>query len=109
MKKVFAVAVLALSTLTAGSVSSKTYEINLSRPAKVGSAQLKAGRYQLQLEGSQASSTEAGKSKVIVTVPVKVQEGDKKFEDTRIITSKDGEIDRINEIDLGGSKTRLAL
>ncbi len=109
MKKLFAVAVLALSTLTAGSVSSKTYEINLSRPAKVGTTQLKAGRYRLVLEGTQATITEAGKSKAAVTVPVKVQESDKKFEDTRIITSKDGDVDKIDEIDLGGSKTKLAL
>jgi hypothetical protein len=109
MKKLFAVAVLALSTLTAGSVSSKTYEINLSKPAKVGNTQLKAGRYKLVLDGSQATITEAGKSKNTVTVPVKVQESDKKFEDTRIITSSDGAVDKIDEIDLGGSKTKLAL
>ena len=109
MKKLFAVAVLALSTLTAGSVSSKTYEINLSKPAKVGNTQLKAGRYKLVLDGSQATITEAGKSKNTVTVPVKVQEGDKKFDDTRIITSNDGAGEKIEEIDLGGSKTKLAL
>jgi hypothetical protein len=109
MKKFFAVAILAISALTAGSVSSKTYEITLTRTVKAGGQQLKAGKYKLQVEGSQVTLTEAGKSKGGVTVPVKVQEGDKKFEDTRVITSKDGEMDKIDEIDLGGSKTKLAL
>jgi len=109
MKKLFAVAVLALSTLTAGSVSSKTYDINLTKAAKVGTTQLKAGRYRLVVEGSQATITEAGKPKNAVTVPVKVQEADRKFEDTRIITSKDGDVEKIEEIDLGGSKIKLAL
>jgi hypothetical protein len=109
MKKFFVVTVLALSTLTAGSVSSKSYEINLSKPTKVGNTQLKAGRYRLVLEGTQATITETGKSKNTVTVPVKVEESDKKFENTRIITSKDGDVEKIDEIDLGGSKTKLAL
>ena len=106
MKKIFAVAALALATLTAGTVSSKTYEINLSRPAKVGGAQLKAARYRLQVQGSTATFTELGKSQG-VTAPVKVEEGSQKFDDTRIVTSKDGEVERISEIDLGGSKTKL--
>ena len=109
MKKFFAVAVLAISALTAGSVSSKTYEITLTRTVKAGGQQLKAGRYRLKVEGSQATLIEAGKSKGGVTIPVKVQENDKKFEDTRIITSADGDMDKIDEIDLGGSKTKLAL
>lgn len=106
MKKILAVAALALSTLTAGSVPSKAYEIRLMSPAKAGDALLKAGRYRVTVEGATATFTEVGKTKG-VTAPVKVQEGDKKFEDTRIVSSKDGDVDRITEIDLGGSKTKL--
>src|SRR5690242_3360152 len=101
MKKLFAVTVLAISALTAGSVPSKTYEITLARPMKAAGQQLKAGKYRLQVQGSQATLTEAGKSKGGVTFPVKVEEGDRKFDDTRVLTSKDGDIDKIDEIDLG--------
>ena len=106
MKKILAVAALALATMTAGTVSSKTYEINVTRPAKIGSAQLKAGRYRLLVQGSTATFTEVGKSQS-VTATVKVEEGSQKFEDNRIITQKDGDAERITEIDLGGSKTKL--
>ena len=91
MKQLFAVAVFALSTLTAGSVSSKTYDINLTKPAKVGNTQLKAGHYKLVVEGSQATITEAGKAKNTVTVPVKMQEADK--EDAIIVAiTRDGKV-----------------
>jgi len=104
MKKFFAVASLSLLSLAA--LSAKTYDITLSNPVKAGDAQLKAGHYTLKVEGSNAIFTEVGKSKS-VTTPVKVQSTDKKFDDTRVHSTKDGGEERINEIDLGGSKTKL--
>jgi hypothetical protein len=38
---------------------------------------------------------------------VKVVTGDKKFDDTRVQSTKDGDTEKINEIDLGGSKTKI--
>jgi hypothetical protein len=105
MKKLLAVAALTLSTLTF--VSAKSYNITLSSPSKAGSVQLKPGRYKLTVEGGSATFTEQTNSQKTYTTPVKVQEGDKKFDDTRIISSKDGDVEKINEIDLGGSKTKL--
>ena len=60
MKKLFAVAVLALSTLTAGSVSSKTYEINLSKAAKVGNTQRARSRSQNETFSGTAGFRAAG-------------------------------------------------
>ena len=102
MKKILAIAALALSTLTV--VSAKTYDITVSTPTKVGSIQLKPGAYKLKVDGANAIFTD---NKHSVTTPVKIQEGDKKYDDTRIHSIKDGADDRINEIDLGGSKTKL--
>ena len=93
----------------AGSVSSKTYEFILSKPSKVGSTVLKAGRYKLQLQGTEAVVTEIGKPKPAATVPVKIEESDKKFEETRLITRPDGDVERVYEIDFGGSKTKIGL
>ena len=104
MKKFLVVAALALSSLTV--VSAKTYDIVLSNPTKVGSVQLKPGQYKLKVEGANAVFTDATSSKSVST-PVKVETGDKKFDDTRVQSVKDGDTDRINEIDLGGSKTKL--
>jgi hypothetical protein len=104
MKKFVLVAALALSSLTI--VSAKTYDIVLSNPTKVGSVQLKPGQYKLKVDGSNAIFTDLNSSKSFTT-PVKVDTGDKKFDDTRVQSTKDADGDRINEIDLGGSKTKL--
>src|SRR5690349_18838072 len=106
MKKILAVAALAISTLTAGSVpTSKTYEITLSSPAKAGTVDLKAGRYKLKIEGANAVFIDS-KQKSLST-PVTVKDGDKKFDDTRVHSQKQGNVEAITEIDLGGSKTKL--
>jgi hypothetical protein len=103
MKKFAIVAVLALSSLTL--VSAKTYDIVLSNPTTVGSVQLKPGQYKLKVDGANAIFTDANSKSF--TTPVKVESCDKKFDDTRVQSTKDGGGDRINEIDLGGSKTKL--
>ena len=105
MKQLLAVACLALFALTV--VSAKSYNITVSTPSKAGTVQLKPGQYKLTVEGGNATFTEQTNSQKTYTTPVKVQEADKKFEDTRVISSKDGDVEKINEIDLGGSKTKL--
>jgi len=104
MKKFLVVAALAFSSLTI--VSAKTYEIILSGPTKAGSIELKAGQYKLKVDGANAIFTEINSAKSFTT-PVKVETTDKKFDDTRVQTTKDGNVDKIEEIDLGGSKTKL--
>jgi hypothetical protein len=104
MKKFLLVAGLALSSLTV--LSAKTYDIVLSSKTKAGNVELQPGQYKLKVEGSNAIFTETNKGKSFTT-PVKVQEGDKKFDDTRVQSVKEGDTDKINEIDLGGSKTKL--
>lgn len=104
MKKLLAIGVLALSSLSI--LSAKTYELTLSTPAKAGSVSLKPGQYRLKVEGDNAVFTDVNSSKSFTT-PVKVVPTDKKFDDTKVMTTKDGDTDKIEEIDLGGSKTKL--
>jgi hypothetical protein len=104
MKKLILAGVLTLSSLSI--LSAKTYEIMLASPTKVGSIQLKQGQYKLKIEGSNAVFTDMDSSKSYTT-PVKVQTTDKKFDDTRVQSTKDGNTDRVDEIDLGGTKTKL--
>jgi len=100
------VVVASLAAFSISLASAKSYEITVASPVKAGSVQLKPGRYKVKVEGTNATFVEEGKSKG-VTVPVKVKEGAKKFDDTRVHSSKDGEVEKISEIDLGGSKTVL--
>jgi hypothetical protein len=104
MKKIFLAGVLSLASLTI--VSAKSYEIVLSTTTKVGSVELKAGQYTLKVQGANAifTSVETYKS---YTTPVKVENSDTKFDSTKVQSSKQGETDQIQEIDLGGSKTKL--
>jgi hypothetical protein len=104
MKNFLVMAALALSSLTIA--NAKTYEITLSGPAKAGSVELKAGQYKLKVDGANATFTDVNSSKTFTT-PVKVQTTEKKFDDTKVQTTKDGNVDKIEEIDLGGSKTKL--
>ncbi len=103
MKKWFSVAVLVVSSL--GVLSAKSYQINLSNPAKVGTLQLKAGQYSVKVDGANAVFTDDHNKSY--KIPVKVGKSEKKFDGTRVESVKDGNADRVNAIDLGGSDTVL--
>jgi len=104
MKKLALVGVLALSCLSIA--SAKSYEITLAGPTKAGSAQLKAGLYRLKIDGSNAVFTSVDNEKS-VTVPVKVESTETKFDQTRVDATKDNGTDVIQDIELGGSKTKV--
>ena len=104
MKKLLSIGVLTLLSLSI--LCAKTYTITIISPTKAGSAQLKPGDYKVKVEGSNAVFTEVNSSKS-VTTPVKVENGDKKYDDTRVQITKDGGTDRLDDIELGGSKTKL--
>ena len=104
-KKLF----LALGVLALGAVSlafAKTYDVSITHPAKAGNQQLRVGNYRLKVEGSNAVFTDMTTSKS-VTVPVKVENSEKKFAVTSVDTTQDGAGERINSITLGGSTTKL--
>jgi hypothetical protein len=95
----------ALALLTLGVADAKSYSVIFGQATKVGTATLKPGEYELSVIGDQAVFK--GDGKAIVSVTVKVAQNGKKFGDTTVnTTSKDG-VNSIDEIDLGGSATRL--
>ncbi len=104
MKKLFTVGILAVCSLTVA--SAKNYEISLSSVTKVGNVQLKAGQYTLKVDGDKAVFTFVETSKQF-TVPVKVQTVDKKFDSTRVDANKEGNVDVVKDIELGGSKNKI--
>lgn len=86
---------------TIGIASAKSYYFTLAAPAKAGTTVLKPGDYEVNVKGTQAVFTnDGGKA---ISVPVKVAQSDKKFDNTSVDTSND----MIREIDLGGSTTKL--
>jgi hypothetical protein len=106
-KSLFIVGALTLSSL--GIASAKSYDITLNAPTKAGATELKPGDYKLKVEGSQAVFTDAQNAKSVTSVPVKVENSDKKFNYTSVESTNQNGMDQINAIDLGGSNTRLTL
>jgi len=106
MKKLVLTGVLCLSTL--GILSAKSYSITLSNPTQVGSVQLKPGDYKVKVEGNTAVFTDQDRNKSF-TVPVKIENANEKYDNTAVITRNDAGVDKIQEIDLGGSHTKVEI
>jgi len=103
MKKVLSITAFALFSLTM--LSAKTYDITLVAPTKAGSVQLKPGHYSFRVDGS--TVTFKDESSKTYSTPVKIETGDKKYDETKVQATKDGDTDRLEDIELGGSKTKL--
>jgi hypothetical protein len=99
--------IAATLTLTSLAVAgTKSYEFTLGGPTQFGNTELKAGEYKMKVDGTQAviHDEHTGKS---ITVNVKVEHAGRKFDQTTVQSAnKDGK-DRVVEIHLGGSDTKL--
>ena len=106
IKSLLITSVLALSV--AGLASAKSYFFTLTGPAVAGTNQLKAGEYEVKVQGSDVVLTDEvhGKS---ITIPVTVEQNGKKFADTEVETTTKNGTDNIHSIALGGSTTKIVL
>lgn len=104
MKSFLMVGALGLATF--GIANAKSYDIILSDPTMAGTTQLQPGEYKLKIEGSQAVFTDVQDNKTF-TAPVKVQNGNRKFDQTMVESTHQGEMAHIDAIDLGGSSMQL--
>jgi hypothetical protein len=96
----------ALGLASLGIASAKSYDIILRTPAMAGTTELKPGEYKLKVEGTQAVFTDVQSSKSW-TAPVKVENGDRKFGETAVESTSQGDMAHIHTIDLAGSNTKL--
>ncbi len=104
MKKLFAIAALAIFAMAVA--NAKSYDIFISKTTKAGAVQLKPGEYKVKVEGSNAIFTDTQSSRSVST-PVKLGVNPQKFDETRMETTSNGDTDVLQEIDLGGSTTKL--
>ena len=101
---------MALTVMMFGAslASARSYEIILDNPSMAGNVELKPGKYNLNLmpDGSQVRFTdmETGKS---VEATAKIENADKKFSQTTMDSKQVNGQARIQEIDLGGTTTRV--
>jgi hypothetical protein len=93
-------AILALSSVA----SAKSFSVTLFQPSIVGGAELQPGDYKLDWNESKVVIRNGKKS---AEAMVKVETGDQKFNSTSVrYQNGDGKY-RIQEIRLGGTKTKL--
>jgi hypothetical protein len=104
MRKLVIVSVMAFSCLFIA--SAKSYDVTFTSPTKAGTVQLKAGQYRMKVDGSIATFIEVNSGKSFTTV-IKVQTGDKKFDQTRVGSTKVNGADTVKQIELGGSNTLI--
>lgn len=98
-KAVFSFAVLGLAL-----ASAKSYRVDLYEPATAGTTELKPGSYYVSVDGQNAV-IKGGK--VDSHMPIKVETAGTKYDDTSVkYTIVDGK-KQIQEIHLGGTKTKL--
>lgn len=96
----------ALTLASIGVASAKSYDVILSARAMAGSTELKPGEYKVKVQGSEAVFTDQQSSKSF-SIPVKIENGNKKFSNTSIESTNNGGMDTIKSIDLADSNTRL--
>jgi hypothetical protein len=103
LKRLAIVSLLAL--LGVSLASAKTYTFSVSEPAQAGKAQLKPGEYSLKVNGPQVVLMDKMGRPIDTTV--KVETADRKFDQTVISYSKADGMNRIQWIQLGGSKNKV--
>jgi len=100
---------LLAGTLAAASLSlasAKSYDISLDQPTIVGQAKLAPGHYRVAVKGSDAVFTNLDSNKTF-TEPVKVSAANRKYGETSAETLKENDGEHLQDIRLGGSRTRL--
>jgi hypothetical protein len=86
--------------------SAKTYEITLDSATKVGSVELKPGKYSLAVMDETKVRFISANGQA-VEASAKIVTSDKKFQATQIDMKNVNGFAQVNEIDLGGTKTKI--
>jgi hypothetical protein len=99
---------LAVALFGASLASARSYEIILDNPSMAGNVELKPGKYNLNLmsDGSQVRFTDMDSGKSFEAT-ARIENADKKFGQTTMDTKQVNGQERIQEIDLGGTTTRV--
>jgi len=95
-KVIFSVATFALAVASAAS----GYSVKVYDSIWIGTTQIKAGDYTIQMEGDKAIF-KSGKN--VVEVPATFSAGEHKFAYTALVTVDS----KLHEIDLGGTKDKI--
>ncbi len=91
--------------LSVSLAAAKSYNFTLSNSAKVGDLELKPGEYKLKLEADKVLLIDRqGRT---IEPKAKVETAERKFDQTAVAITRDGETHKLQWIALGGSKSRV--
>jgi hypothetical protein len=86
--------------------SAKSYDVTFDSASKVGNVELKAGKYSLLvMDNTKVKFTSSNGE--AVEANAKVSTVDKKFQATQVDMKQVNGAAQVNEIDLGGTKTKI--
>ncbi|MBZ5575262.1 MAG: hypothetical protein LAP40_01725 [Acidobacteriia bacterium] len=95
---------LAISVFGVAVASAKSYSVNLSQPALLGTTELAAGDYKVEVNDQKAVIRNG---KIQTECPVKVESAGNKYNATAVrYSTTDGKM-HIQEIHIGGTNTKL--
>jgi hypothetical protein len=100
-KIVLSFATLALAVASAAS----GHRVKVFVPSLIGSSELKPGEYIIEMDGESAVIKDG--KRTVQTSPCKVEENAAKYAQTSIIYSNADGKNHVQEIHLGGTKTKL--
>lgn len=99
--------IITFAALTMGAVGqAATYHVTLLKPTVVAGQELKPGDYKLEVNNDTAVISHGN---VSVETKVKTVEAEKKFDSTTVKYAIDGEKYKLQEIGIGGKRTKLIL
>jgi hypothetical protein len=104
-KTLFATGALLLSLVAIG--SAKSWDIYVDNNTKAGNVVLHAGNYSVKLDNNQAIFVAEDGKKFTVPVKVNATSATKKYNETEVKTSKQGDTAVIHAIDLSGTTEEL--
>ena len=94
-----------LSLMSLSLVFAKTYNFSLSSPVSAGAVELKAGTYKVDVEGSAVVLKDEDGRKIDANATVETVE--QKYDQTSVVTSNQDGTNRLEYIELGGTKDKI--
>jgi hypothetical protein len=101
-KLMLSACVFSLGIATAAS----TYHIRIVDPTWVGGTQLKAGEYDVKVDGDKVTFKQGKK---LIEVTAKVEASATKYSDTQMDVRTENGQAKLRELDLGGTKSKIMI
>ena len=102
VRSALTIALLAMGTIA----QAATYHITLLKPSVVAGKELKPGDYKIEVDNDKAVISHG---KTSIEAKVKTEATEKKYDSTTVRYEMDGEKYKVQEIGIGGTKTKLVI